>query len=800
MHNLLRDIRYALRTFLRTPGLTALAVATLALGIGANAAIFSVIENVLISPFPYPAADRVVVAWRQNKAYGDVFMSPTDSEIEKWRSSDVLEAFTAYQQGQFNLAGGEEPVALKGAYVAPNFTDFTGAAPILGRAFTPDDAASEAAARVVLLSEGLWKRRFGADPGVVGQKIDLNDATYEIVGVLPGSLRLPMIRTIDVIAPLAPAPPSKAGVAPSSGGAHSAIARLKPGVSIAAAEQALTAAGASSDGGAKGFTAKLMVPSELAGNTLRRALFVLLGAVGCVLLIGCANVANLLLARNAGRRREFAMRVALGASRWRLTRQLLTENLLLALAGGTLGVAVAMWAVDAISAVAPPQLQQLDNITISRAVFGISLALSVVTGLVFGLLPAISATRLTLTEALKQGTRAVGGGRGTVTRRVLTVAEIALALVLLAGAGLLMRSYSRVLAEDLGFTPEGLLTVSLDLPASRYPTPQVRAQFAERFAELVKATPGVTHAVLASGVPPNDGMIFGTLNIEGRELPANAPPTMFGGGFVRPGFFEALRIPLREGRLLSDGDLKSSSVVVNDATAKKYWPGQSAIGKRLRLAAKGEWSTVVGVVGDVKSGHSGATNVQLYLPLSNAAAAPDVTLLVGTSGSPSSIIPALKAQAWTLDPKLPLDRVETLEAALAERTARPRFNTILLGVFAALGLVLATIGVYGVISHSVGLRTQEIGVRMALGAQPADIRRDVLREALLLAAAGTAVGVVLALLVGKALATLLFGMSPTDLTTLSIVAVVLAGTSLLAAWVPARRAMRVDPMVALRAD
>ena len=799
MQNLLRDLRYALRTFLRTPGLTALAVVTLALGIGANAAIFSVIENVLISPFPYPAADRVVVTFRQNKALGDVFLSPTPADLERWRGSTVLESMTVYQQTQLNLAGGDEPLALKAVLASPNFTDFTGAAPILGRAFTPDDAASESAARVVLLSEGLWKRRFGADPGVVGQSIELNDASYQVVGVLPASFRLPFQRTVDIVAPLAPPPPPKKGQ-PARSGNPAAMARLKPGISIAAAEQALTAAGIESTGSSKGWSAKLMPPSELAGQTLRRALLVLLGAVACVLLIGCANVANLLLARNAGRRREFAMRVALGASRWRLTRQLLTENMLLAVAGGVLGVAAAMWAVDAISAIAPPQFQQLANITVSREVFGVSLVLSALTGLIFGLMPAISATRLTLTESLKQGSRATGSGRGTITRRVLTIAEIALALVLLAGAGLLLRSYSRLLATDNGFVSKGLLTVTISLPESRYPTPASRSQFAERFADLVRSTPGITHSVLATGVPPRDGMIFGTLEVEGREAPRDAAPSMFGGGFVRPGFFEALQIPVKDGRVLGSSDMKTSAAVINEATAKRYWPGQSAVGKRLRLADKGEWHDVIGVVGDVKSAHGTASDVQIYLPLENLAGMPEITMLVGTSGSPAAMIAPIKAQAWSLDPKLPLGEVETLESALAESTARPRFNTILLGVFAGLGLLLATIGVYGVISHSVGLRTQEIGVRMALGAQPSDIRRDVLREAVLLAAAGTAVGVILSLLLGKALATLLFGMSPSDLSTLTIVAVVLALTSLLAAWVPARRAMRVDPMVALRGD
>src|SRR5918993_5542232 len=352
MHNLLRDIRYALRTFLRTPGLTALAVMTLALGIGANAAIFSVIENVLIAPFPYPAADRVVITFRQNKALGDVFLSPTGADIERWRGSSVLESVITYRDDQLILAGGEEPVSLKAVLASPNITDFTGAAPIAGRAFTQDDAASEGAARVVMLSEGLWKRRFGADRSVIGQSVELNDASYQIVGVLPGSFRLPMQRTVDILAPLAPPPPVKAGGSPRSNNL-SAIARLKPGISIAAAEQALTATGIEGTGASKGWSAKLMNPSALSGDVLRRALFVLLGAVGCVLLIGCANVANLLLARNAGRRREFAMRVALGAQRRVLWQNLVTEGAVLAGAGTAAGILIAVWATSWIRTIDP---------------------------------------------------------------------------------------------------------------------------------------------------------------------------------------------------------------------------------------------------------------------------------------------------------------------------------------------------------------------------------------------------------------------------------------------------------------
>jgi putative ABC transport system permease protein len=795
MRSLVQDLRFAVRSYLRTPGITLLAVVTLALGIGANAAIFSVIHNVLLAPLPYPSADRVLIAWRYNPKLGDVSVSPSIKDVENWRKAEGLEGIAAFANVPMVLASGEEPESLKGVRVDPGLFAFAGVKPAVGRLFNAEDAASEAAGRVVMLSDGLWRRRFGGDAGAIGLRVELDDKSYEIVGVLPASFRLPLT-DVDVVVPLTPPPPPAKG-ARDVRTSVSVLVRLKPGVIPEVAASQMAGAGVEQVGLGTGWVVRLMRPSETSGPTFKRALYVLLGAVACVLLIACANVANIILGRNAARQREIAVRVAIGASRGRLVRQLLTENLVLAIAGGAAGLALGLSGVQAISALRPPQMRQLADLRIDADVFLFALAASILTGLAFGLLPAIAATRGRTAEALKQGARTAGSAR-SLGRRVLTVAEIALALVLLSGAGLLLRSYERLLSADMGFNPAGLLSLEIDLPQSRYPTPQAQGAFADDLLARVRGLPGVKQAMLTSGVPPAGGLIFGQLEIEGKPA-ANGVPAMFGGGFVQPGFFEALRIPVREGRTFQESDLKADSVIVNEAAAREYWPGQSAIGRKLRLGPRGDWSEVVGVVANLRVEH-GQRGPQIYFPLVDAAAAPGVSLLVATSGDPRDMLAPVKAQARTIDPKLPVQEIETVEQAVSEAHARPRFNLVLLSVFAGLGLVLAMIGIYGVVSHSVSVRTQEIGVRLALGALPGDIRRGVLGEAVKLAAIGAAIGIAGALGAGRAMSSLLFEVTPNDPLTLAAVATLLAAIALLAAWLPARRAMRVDPMVALRAE
>ena len=800
MSSIIQDLRYGLRNFVRTPGVTVLAIATLAVGVGANAAIFSVVQNVLIEPLPYPHADRVVIPWRHNARLGDVSVSPSRADVERWQKSGVFEAMVTYRRESVVLSGGDEPEPLTAVTADAGFFDFTGANPVMGRRFSPDEYASEPAGQVVLLTNDVWRRRFGGDRAVVGKRIELTDKSYEVIGVLPAKLRLPLGK-IDLVMPLVPAPPPAAGARMRSP-TVSALARLRPGTSTEVAQQQLTAAGVDTFGNSQGWGVRLMRPTETTARSFRRGVMVLFGAVGFVLLIACANVANIVLARNAARAREIAVRVALGAGRRRLVQQLLTENLLLAAVGGVAGLALGVWGLETIAAMRPADMRELDGLRLSWEMLAFGLAVAALTGVVFGLFPAFAGTRRDAADALRQGARSTGDARGRFIRRALSVAEVSLALVLLAGAGLLIKSYGRLQTADLGFKPQHLIAVNVGLPESRYPNQGSQAAFYRSLAEQVRQLPGVRYASLATGLPPMGGMIFGQVDIEGRPMSETEKPGAFGGGWVGPGYFEALGIPIREGRGFIAEDLRSdtSALLINDTMAKRYWPGESAVGKRVRLNPKSPWSTIVGVVGTVKSGHDDNGGIQMYHPLNESSIFPDTSLLVSTSGDVNGTVSAIKGQVWSLDPKLPVKEISTIEQRVAETLARPRFNVVLLTIFAAIGLLLAAIGIYGVISYSVGLRTREIGVRMALGADPGDIRRAVLGEAVILSGIGTLLGLAGAAALARVMKTLLYEVSGTDPWTLVSVAVVLSVSAVIAAWLPARRAMAVDPMVALRAE
>jgi putative ABC transport system permease protein len=791
--SIIQDLRYAVRSFARTPGVTVLALLTIAIGIGANAAIFSVIHSVLIAPVPYPHPERVVVPWRHNPQTG-LSISASAADIDRWSSLPPVEAVTSYTGSEMVLTGGAEPESVQVTRVAPTLFDFVGAQPAMGRRFSSEEAVSDAAGRVVMLTDAAWRTRFGARRDVLGERIVLDDQSHEIVGVLRPNFYLPLNR-IDIVAPL---PPALATAETRPDRIPAVLMRLRPGVSIEAAEAAFVAAGVDTFASGPAWSVKLMRPMDLAGDAFRRALYVLLGAVAFVLLIACANVANVVLARNAARRREIAVRVALGASRGRLVRQLLAESMLLAVAGGALGLALGTWGVQAIAAMRPPELRELQNVRVSPAVFAFGFAVTLLTGLLFGLLPAFAAARTGAGDALKQGLRSIGGGRARLARRALTVAEMALAIVLLVGAGLLIRSYDRLQRADLGFDPERVLALRVSLPEARYPTAASRADFVAVLTEQIRALPGVRDAAVASGLPPRGGILFGQLEIEGLTTEA-PPPSTFGGGWVMPGYFETMRMPILDGRSFHESDVRSGEVmIVNESLARRYWPDESAVGKRIRLNAKRPWATIVGVVGDVTTQAGRAAAEQIYEPMTPVSIFASVSMVIATTADPAGMAAAVKGQVWTRDAKLPLRDLETLEQRVASTLARPRFNLVLLSVFAGVGLLLAAIGVYGVISYSVGLRRQEIGVRMALGAQPRDIRRDVMGEAVKMAAVGVALGLAGAAALTKLLGAMLHEVSPTDPATFGAVAAMLAATALLAAWVPARRAMRVDPMVALR--
>jgi putative ABC transport system permease protein len=792
--HLVQDLQFAWRSFRRTPGAALLAVATLAIGIGANAAIFSVIHSVLIDPLPYAHAERLALAWRQNPAIGGVQVSPSRADAERWRGAASLEGLTIFGAQAFTLADGAEPEQVVARTIEPNLFDFLGVRPALGRGFGPADGASPAAARVVILGDEIWTRRFGRDAGIVGRTVSLSDQPYTVVGVMPPGFRLPLGKGAVWV----PLVPPAAGAKPAPGGAN-ALVRLKPGVTIAAAEAELTGRmGASDMRGVPGrWQAHLMQPGELVGASFRRALMVLLGAVAFVLLIGCANIAALLLARNAARTREIAVRVALGATRSRLVRQLLTESLLLASAGGAAGLLLGTWILQALAAIRPAQMDELAHVTLSPQIFGAAAVLAMLTGLLFGVAPALAGTRVSLTDGLKQSSRLAAHRQGSVARRALTVAEVALACILLVGAGLLIRSYGRMVASSPGFQPERRIAMRVALPDARYSTAAARGDFFSRLLAQTQALPGVEAAALGGGVPPNTGIIFGELEIEGQPAANGGAPAAFGGGAVAPGFFRTLGIRLIEGREFVDADRTAPVAVVNEAAAKRWWPGQSALGKRLRFGSRSEWMTVVGVAGDVKTAYG---DVQIYNLLQPQNMESDTTLVARTSADPAALAGALKGQVWSIDPRVPVTEITTLTQAMTESRSRPRFNLVLLSSFAAVGLLLAAIGIYGVISYSVGQRTQEIGLRMALGALPRDIRRAVVGEAVLLSGIGLALGVAGALAVTRVMRSMLFEVSPSDPASFGVTVAVLAATAVAAAWVPARRAMRVDPMVALRAE
>ncbi len=796
MGHLVQDLIFARRSFSRTPGAAVLAIATLAIGIGATAAIFSVIHRVLLDPLPYDRADRLALVWRQNPAVGGVQVSPSRADAERWRTATSIEGLTMFSGQAFTLEGGGEPEQVVARTIEPNLFDFLGVRPALGRSFTADDIASPAAARIVILGDALFRRRFGGDPTVVGRTITLSDQPYRVVGVMAAGFRLPLGKG-DIWVPLVP---RAAGAKPAPGGAN-VLVRLKPGVAVPAAEAELTAKMGESDmRGVRGrWLAHLMLPGELVGPSFRRALMVLLGAVGCVLLIGCANIAALLLARNAARTREIAVRVALGATRGRLVRQLLTESLLLSVAGGAAGLLLGVWILQALSQIRPAQMEELQNVTLSPQMFGVAAALAILTGLLFGVAPALAGTRVFLNDALKQTARLTSHRQGSLARRALTVAEVGLACILLVGAGLLIRSYGRMVSASPGFEPEHRIAMRVAVPEARYATAAARGDFFARLLAQTRALPGVQSAALAMGVPPNGGLIFGTLEIEGQPAVAGATPSAFGGGSVGPGYFRTLGLPILEGREFVDGDARLTPAIVNRTAARRWWPGQSAIGKRIRFGAQAPWMTVVGVAGDLSS-NATYGDVQVYDLMVPENMPSDARLLVTTIGDPAASVGPLKGQVWSIDPRVPVTDLATLSQAMSETMSRPRFNLLLLSSFALVGLLLAAIGIYGVISYSVGQRTQEIGLRMALGAVPRDIRRAVVGEALLLAAIGLAAGVAGALAITRVMQSMLFEVSATDPASFAVTIVVLGATALAAAWIPARRAMRVDPMIALRAE
>ncbi len=808
METLWQDLRLGARSLFKQPTFTIAAVIALALGIGANTAIFSVVDAVLLRALPYRDADRLVTVWEHNKTRGNTQNVINLGNFYDWKTQNrVFEDMATFFDLTANLTSGGEPEEIPSQIATPNLFNVLGVNPIMGRTFTEDDG-KPGAARVVALSFGLWQRRFGGDPQIIGRKLILNGNETTVVGVMPadfnwhvkgGSMTRKMA---EMWAPWQ----IEESMKQRRGRFASAVARLKPGVTFEQAQAEMNVIGGqlerSYDFNANWGVNVVPLRTQFTGE-IRLALFVLLGAVGMVLLIACANVANLLLARAAGRQREVAVRAALGAGRWRIVRQLLTESLLLAGLGGLAGLALAWWGTDLLVSLAPPDLLNLPQVKINAAVLGFTLAVSMLTGVIFGLVPAFEATRLNLTESLKEGGKNIGGGmRSHRLRNSLVVAEIALALVLLVGAGLLIRSFARLQGVDPGFNAHNVLTMKVSLPARKYDTDQKRIDFFRQAVAQMQTLPGVESAGAVSFLPfaaPHAGT---GVEIEGR--PKLPPGQGLNTGVIVTdlNYFRTMRIPLKRGRLFTDQEAAEMRhvVVVNEAFAEKNFPGEDPLGKRVVIHMKNDNQPceIIGIVGDSKHMNLDAeVKPMSYWPHPELTYS-GMTFVIRTKGEPTAVANAARNVIRALDPEQPVADVRTMESLIGTSVARARFNTLLLTIFAVVALLLASLGIYGVMAYSVAQRTHEIGVRMALGARAGDVLRLVVRRGMALALGGVAIGVIASFALTRLMTTLLFNVSATDPLTFIGIPLLLSLVSLLACLIPARRAAKVDPMVALR--
>lgn len=811
MSDLTQDLRYGLRSLARTPGFTAVAVLTLALGIGATTAIFSVVNAVLLRPLPYPDADRVVMVWMDNRRMGmkeDIHSWPNYADYRD--QNRVLSSLAAYAAAGYNVTGGClegecEPQRVAAAASTANLFTVLGVAPRVGRAFTTAEETDGQDA-VVVISHGLWTRQFGADPKMVGRTVRLNGRERTVIGVMPRGFAFPAAET-DLWVPLVIDDDFRQA---RNSFALYAVGRLRPGVTLerAQAEMAAIAKRLETEYPTlRDFGVNLVaLPDQIVGRTLRTALWLMLGAVGAVLLIGCANVANLLLSRAAVREREVGVRLALGASRGRLVRQLLTESVLLAAVGGALGVALAWAGLRVLVGLAPADVPRMDEVRIDALVLLVTSAVAIATGVVFGLVPALQASRPNLAESLRDGGRGGTAGRpGHQLRRLLAAGQVALVVVLLTGAGLLIRSFIQLQQVQLGFRPDHLLTMQLSLPFAKYQQPQQRVAFYETLMERVRALPGVAGAGAIGDIFLSKTPNSTNFTIEGRAPTPDQQNVEVPLDGVTPDYFRAMGIPLEAGRAFTARDAADAPrvVIINENMAKRFWPNEEAVGKRFKYGdgdSEAPWMTVVGVVGDMRrTGYDAPVRYETFLPHAQRPTG-SMQIVVRTRGAPLALAPAVRAAVRGIDADLPVYDIKSMDELLSAMIAQRRFSMALLGTFAGLALLLGVVGVYGVTSYLVAQRTREVGLRLALGAQPRTLVRMVVRQGMAVAAVGIAVGLVGALALTRLMAGLLYGVSPRDAATLLGVTAVLAVATFVANYVPARRAARVDPLVALRDD
>ncbi len=821
IRDLWQDTRYGARMLRKSPGLTGVAVLSLALGIGAISTIFSFVNGIMLRPLPYPEPERLVLVDETAFKRGSPSMNVSFPNFVDWREQNhSFEDIACYDTDGFIIGGGgggAEPELVKAAFVTQGLFEVLGVAPILGRTFTADEDQPDHD-QVVILSYGLWQRRFGADPNILGQTLLLNNRSRTVIGVMPKGFQFPEVA--EAWGPLA----LTTKIFTRTDHGLLSIARLKPGVTLdqARAEMIGIASNIEQQNPITNEGLSVTLTSLRAGlvGDYKKALLILLGVVAFVLLIACVNVANLLLARATARQKEIAIRAALGANRRRIFRQLLTESLLLGLISGALGLVLALWGMDLLLKAIPIDIPFWMKFDLDGRVLGFTALCSLLTGFLFGTAPALEASNPDLNETLKEGGRSGAGGGRHRLRSLLVVAEIALSLVLLVGAGLMMRSFISLQSVNAGINPEGVLTMYIALPGAKYRAPEKRIAFFSQLLERVRAIPGVKSAGSNSGLPLAGNNWGRSLTVEGFPVLSVGGAPVINHCVISPGYFSAMGISILKGRDFDERDTRTAPkapqlaardevmsgpstgvTIIDERLAREYWPDEDPIGKRIRFGPPEDnepWHTIVGVVAEVKHQRLDAsTRESVYLPFAQMPIGGS-SLAIRTAGRPESLITAVRAQVRELDSDLPLTRVMPMTEVVARSVWQPRLYTALFGVFAAVALILATVGIYGVMSYAVTQRTREIGLRMALGAQKQDVLKLVVGHGVAITAIGVGVGLVAAVALTRLMSSLLFGVSTTDPITFAAVSVLLAGVALAACFVPARRAAKVDPMVALR--
>jgi putative ABC transport system permease protein len=805
LETLVQDIRYAIRLLVKAPGFTAAAITTLALGIGANAAIFSLVDSVMLRPLPYPESGRLVSIWEVMQSSGTRTVVAPANYLDYVQRAKSFTALTAFQSAGRNLTGAGDPERLIAEEVTASYFQTFGVLPEIGRPFTPDENRNGQDA-VAVISHGLWQRRFGGDPAILNRDIRLDARTYRIVGVMPAGFQAPtQVRSADPVSVVLPLVFRDDVLTNRLDYEVDVVGRLAPGVSLDAARAEMAAV---SEGLAREFPDAGAVRTALAPlgadqvRLVRPLLLVLLGAVALILLMACVNVASLLVVRSISRQREIAIRFALGATRRRVMSELVTQSLVLAFAGAGVGLLVAVLTRDALVSLAPATLPHLGRVALDTRVLTFTTLLAIGTGVLFGLLPAWQVSRTRPSEALRTADRAVVGGWALRSRQGLMLAEIALSTLLLVGAGLMLRSLTVLNRVPLGFEPEGVLATNIALPPNRYPTPESRLEFFETLASRLAVTPGVRAVAFANRLPLRGSWTSG-FSVEPLPGEPERKPTSGGFQSVSPDYFRLLGIRLAHGRLLNASDRTGAApvAVVSEAFGQMVLGGSDPIDRRLRRGPKMPWITIVGVVPDVRrGGRASPLEPQVYLSAAQTEVypLPLSELAVRADNEPRALAPAINAAIWVIDPNQPVTNVRTLDETLSLRLAERHFQTFLFSMFAGLALALAVVGVYGVVAYAVNQRTAEIGLRMALGADVPRILGWVFRGAVGLVAIGAAVGLIGAALLSRYVRALLFEVSPTDLFTYAGAAAVLLSAAIVAIYLAARRATRIDPIATLR--